>query len=81
MFEVATLTHGKMLELPDEIASQFKPSERFIVWTEGDTIHLKRLTSALKTLDAAPDDAPVSLDEIDEIVHEVREKRHEKKAG
>jgi hypothetical protein len=77
MFGVATLNPNHTLQLPVEIARQFQPSDRFIVWTEGETLHLKRLMpSPLKAVEQAPADEPLSLDEINDIVHEVR--RHRK---
>ncbi len=77
MFEVATLTTNKTLQLPDEIAKQFQQADRFIVWLDGDTLYLKRLTpSPLKAIESAPDGEPLSLEEINDIVHEVR-KQHQ----
>ena len=80
MFEVATLKLNHTLELPVEIAEQFQPSDRFIIWQEGDTLHLKRITpSPLSAVAQAPADVPLSLGEINEIVHEVRRQRHQQK--
>jgi hypothetical protein len=76
MFEVATLKPNHTLELPVEVAKHFQPADRFIVWQEGDTLHLKRITpSPLKAVEQAPESEPLSLDEINEIVHEVRRQR------
>ena len=81
MFEIATLTPNRTLQLPPEIASRFLPTDRFIVWLEGDTVHLKRLTpSPLQRIEDAPADEPMALDEINDIVHEVRQQRHTPKA-
>ena len=81
MFELATLTPNRTLELPLEIAKHFQPTDRFVVWMEGDTLHLKRITpSPLKVVEQAPPDQPLSLDEINDIVHEVRQHRHRRKA-
>jgi hypothetical protein len=80
MFEVATLTRNRTLKLPKEIARHFLPSDRFIIWMEGDTLHLKRVTpSPLTTVEQAPADEPLSMDEINEIVHEVRQQRRSHK--
>ncbi len=76
MAEVAELTSQNTLKLPDEIAARFRPSDRFIVWVEGDVLHLKRLTSPVtKVVEQAPEGEPLSLQEISEIVHEVRRQR------
>lgn len=65
MFEIATLTPNHTVQLPAEIAKQFLPKARFIVWWEGDTLHLRRLTpSLLQRLADAPEDEAISLDEI-----------------
>lgn len=76
MFEIATLTANNTVQLPTEIAQRFLSTDRFIVWLEGDTLHLKRLLpSPLKRVEDAPEGEPISLDEIDEIVHTVRQRR------
>lgn len=82
MFEIATLTPNHTVQLPPEIAKRFLPTDRFIVWWEGDTLHLRRLTpSLLKRVENAPEDEAMSLDEINDIVHEVRQRRHTAKVG
>jgi len=76
MAEIATLSQDKTLQLPAEIAEQFNPSDKFIVWADRDMLHLKRLSpSPLKVVAGAPAGDPLSLDEIDDIVHEMRKKR------
>ncbi len=76
MFEIVTLTPNNTLQLPLEIARHFLPADRFIVWQEGDTLHLKRLTpSPLRLVEDAPEDEPMTLDEINDIVHIVRQRR------
>jgi hypothetical protein len=73
MFDVATITKNRTLQLPDEIANQFQPSDRFFIWIDGDTLHLKRIMpSPLRAVEQAPLEEPASLDEINDIVHEVR---------
>ena len=82
MFDLATVTPNHTLQLPDEIAKQFQPADRFIIWMEGDILHLKRITpSPLKAVEQAPDEEPLSLEAINEIVHEVRKQRRQQKAG
>ena len=81
MTEVATLKPNHTLELPVTIAQRFQPSDRFVVWMEGDTLHLKRITpSPLRTVEQAPLEQPLSLDEINDMVHEVRRQRRQRKA-
>lgn len=81
MFEVVTLNPNNTMQLPLEIAERFKPSDRFIVWMDGDTLHLKRvMPSPLKVVEQAPSGEPLSLDEISEIVHEVRRQRRQRGA-
>jgi len=77
MNNLATLTSNNMLELPEEIAAHFQPDERFYVWLEGDTMHMKRvqkltLTELLRRQKENPDPNPPTMEEINEIVHEVR---------
>jgi hypothetical protein len=77
MVEIAELTPQHTLKLPAEIAARFSPSDRFVVWTEGDTLHLKRITPppVTRIVAQAPEEEPLSLEEINEIVHEVRRQR------
>jgi hypothetical protein len=79
MSDLATLTNKHTLQLPDDRAKRFRPSDRFVVWVDGDTLHLKRIMpSPLQVVDEAPEGDPLSLDEINEIVHEVRRKRRQR---
>jgi len=77
MVEIAELTSQRTLELPEAIASRFRPADRFVVWVEGDTLYLKRITPPPVTeiVAQAPEGEPLSLDEISDIVHEVRRQR------
>ncbi len=77
MVELAELTAQQTLKLPAEIAARFKPADRFVVWAEGDTLHLKRVTLPPVTdiVAQAPEGEPMLLDEINEIVHQVRRQR------
>ena len=74
MIEIAELTSGDTLKLPPGVAGRFQPWDRFVVWTEGDALYLKRITprSVTNVVRDAPDGEPLSLDEINDIVHEVR---------
>ena len=75
--EIAELTSQDTLKLPAGIATRFRPSDRFVVWTERDALYLKRITPPLVTsiVAQAPKGEALSLDEINEIVHEVRRQR------
>ena len=78
MIEVAELVSPRTLVLPIEVASRFRPSDTFVVWVEGDdTLHLKRITQppVLDIVAQAPAGEPLPLDEINDIVHEVRRRR------
>jgi len=43
MTEIAELTTSDTLRLPAEVAARFRPSDRFMVWAEGDALYLKRI--------------------------------------
>lgn len=77
MSQIAELTSQDTLKLPAETAARFRPSDRFIVWVEGDTLHLKRITPPPVTEIVAQTSEveAMSLDEINEIVHQVRHER------
>lgn len=79
MIDIAELTETNMLKLPAELARQFHVSDRFVVWMSGDTLHLKRITSPAVTdiVAQAPEGVPLSLDEINTIVHQVRREQKE----
>jgi hypothetical protein len=74
MSEIVELTEQQTLKLPPEIAKRFRPADRFVVWAEGDMLHLKRITPPPVTeiVEQAPEGEPLSLEQINEIVHEVR---------
>ena len=74
MIELAELTAQQTIKLPAEIAARFKPADRFVVWAEGDTLYLKRVTPPPVTdiVAQTPEGEPMSLDEINEIVHRAR---------
>ncbi|HMQ55168.1 MAG TPA: hypothetical protein PKD98_24005 [Anaerolineae bacterium] len=79
MVDIAELTAPDILKLPAHLAARFKPSDRFIVWTDGDTLHLKRITPPAVTdiVGQAPVGEPLSLTEINEMVHQVRREQKE----
>ncbi len=79
MFEIAVFTPEGTVKLPQKISRDLSPSDRFIVWMEGDTLHLKKMEpSPLDRVAQMPVDEPLSLDEINEIIHEVRRQRRQK---
>jgi hypothetical protein len=77
MVKIAELTSPDTLRLPAEIAARFRPTDRFVIWAEGDTLHLKRITPPPVTdiVAQAPEGEPLSLEDVNEIVHEVRRQR------
>jgi hypothetical protein len=77
MTEIAELTTRDTLKLPEDVAARFRPSDRFIVWAEGDTLYLKRIApkSVTSIVAEAPEGVPMSLEEINDLVHQVRKKR------
>ena len=77
MFEIAELKTPYTLTLPAGIAEQFHAEDRFIVWTEGDMLHLKRMQapSLTELVAQVPEGDPLSLDEINALVHEVRRQK------
>jgi hypothetical protein len=73
MTEIAVLQADNVVALPSDVAGRFRPADRFLVWVEGDTIHLKRMAeSVLDIVASAPEGEPVADEEINDIVHEVR---------
>ncbi|MBE2232610.1 MAG: hypothetical protein IAE85_03875 [Anaerolinea sp.] len=82
MTELALLQPGNTLQLPERIAKSFLPADRFVVWLDGDTLVLKRVApSPLETVANSPNGEPLSMDEINEIVHDVRRKRRNSAYG
>jgi len=77
MVTIAELTAQHMLKLPPEISERFRPADRFVVWAEGDALYLKRITPPVVTevVAQAPEGEPLSLDEINDIVHEMRRRK------
>ena len=66
------------ITLPAEVARRFRPTDRFLVWPHGDTVILKRITVPRVTEIVAmtPEtQPPLSMEEIDAIVHEARKRR------
>ncbi len=74
MVEIAEMTAADTLKLPGNIAALFQPSDRFVIWTDDDMLHLKRITPprTMRIVAEAPEGEPMPMDEINEIVHKVR---------
>jgi hypothetical protein len=72
---VVELMEKNILHLPDNLVSGLHTGERFIVLRNGDTLLLKRIQPARITDIVAktpPSEPPLTMEEIHEIVHEVR---------
>ncbi|HOG48532.1 MAG TPA: hypothetical protein PLJ35_17165 [Anaerolineae bacterium] len=77
MAEIAEVTPERTLKLPPSIAARLRPSDRFVIWVEGDVLHLKRITPASVTdiTAEAPAGEELSPEEVNDIVHKVRRER------
>jgi len=75
---IVELSLDYQITLPAEVAQRFRPADRFFVWPQGDTLILKRVTipRVSEIVAMTPEThSPLTLEEIDEIVHEVRRQR------
>lgn len=75
---VVEVSSDYKITLPLEITRRFRPSDRFFVWSQGDTLILKRIAIPRVTdiVAATPEThPPLTMEEIDEIVHEARRQR------
>jgi hypothetical protein len=77
MVQVVELTSQGTLKLPPDIAQRFHPADRFVLWAEGDTLHLKRVSAPPVTdiVAAAPPAEPMAPDELNDLIHALREPR------
>ena len=77
MTGIAELTSSDTLKLPAEVSARFRPSDQFMVWAEDDALYLKRIAprSVAGIVADAPMGEPMSLEEIGNLVHEVRRQR------
>ncbi len=77
MDEITELSARRTIRLPDAVAARFRPSDRFLVWADGDTVHLKRITPppVNQIVERAPAGEPLAMEEISEMVHDVRRRR------
>lgn len=72
---VVELAANNTVQLPDNLLTGLRAGERFVVIRNGDTILLKRISLRRITdivAETPSSEPPLSLDEINEIVHEVR---------
>jgi len=75
---VVEVSSDYKITLPLEIARRFRPTDRFFVWSQGDTLILKRVTipSVTDIVATTPETyPPLTMEEIDEIVHKARGQR------
>lgn len=74
MIDIAELTSTGTIRLPAGIAARFRKADRFVVWTEDDIVHLKRITprSVTGLVEHAPTDEPMPMEEVSSLVHHVR---------
>ena len=79
MIDIAEFTTSNLLKLPARLARQFQPSDRFVVWENGDVLHLKRITppAVSEIVAQLPEGNPLTLDEINLVVHQVRREQKE----
>ena len=70
MAEIAEMTPQYTLKLPAEIATRFQPADRFTVWVEGDTLHLKLIDTTSVGIEE-PSLAPAKTS----LGHQLREAR------
>lgn len=75
MTHVVELGADNNITLPADLTRGFRFADRFLVIVQGDTVILKRITP-LNVLDrvaaATDDEPPPTMEEISEMVHEVR---------
>jgi len=74
MIQVVKLTQQGTLKLPADLAARFQPRDRFAIWAEGDTLHLKRITAppVTRIVEQADPSEPMPEDELNDIIHELR---------
>lgn len=73
---IVELNSDNTITLPSEITRKFRPADRFFVWPQGDMLILKRVKPISVTdvvANSGEKNPPLTLEEIDQIVHEVRQ--------
>ena len=77
---IVEVNQDKTITVPAEVTGQFRPADRFVVWPQGDMLILKRVKPLRVTevvANASEENPPLTLDEIDEIVHAVRQQHRQ----
>lgn len=79
---IISVTEDRQLELPPEIQSKLNPGDEYMIWQSDDTILFKKIQKPLAYSDLwekiealGSDPNELSLEEISEIVREVRRRR------
>lgn len=77
---IISVTGDRQLEIPPEIQAQLTPGDEYMIWTTDDSILFKKIQKPLrfdelqKRIEAlGPDPEEMSLEEISELVKEVRQ--------
>lgn len=77
---VVELAENNIFQLPAGLVGDFHPGERFLVLRMGDTILFKRMQPRRITdivANAPATEPPLTMEEISEIVHDVRRQQSE----
>jgi hypothetical protein len=77
---IIEVNQDKTITVPAEVTGKFQPTDRFVVWPQGDMLILKRVKPMRVTevvANASEENPPLTLDEIDEIVHAVRQQHRQ----
>ncbi len=76
---IVSITKNRQLELPPEIQAKLNPGDEYMIWETGDSILFKKLQKPLQFSELrrrvealGPDPAQPTLEEISEMVREVR---------
>ncbi len=75
---IVELSREFTIKLPNELSNQFHPADRFVLFPQGDTLILKRLNvlPITQIVEQATEQVPPpTMDEIDEIIYQVRQAR------
>ena len=65
-------TAADTLRLPAKMALLFRAEDQLVIWADGDALYLKRITrrAVTRMVAEAPEEGPLSMEEINEIVHD-----------
>lgn len=77
---IINITPDRQFELPPMLQEQLQPGDKYLVWQSGDTILLQKIHKPLTLSDLrakvqalGPDPNEPTLEELSQIVREVRE--------